>query len=136
MIDAICDRSLPIVPEETLRTTMKFIERVAGRTPVIIPHLGLLNGGYEALAANGVREEKNIFADTALAGRREITDYLRRCGADGLIFGSDWPFGDPGDQLRSLKSLGIPRKDLEKICSVNILGLLERGEKKVNCSDL
>ncbi len=128
MIDAICARGLPIVLEETLETTRTFIERVAGRTPVIIPHLGLLNGGYDALAAAGVWEKKNIFADTALAGPREITAYLRRRGANGLIFGSDWPFGDPGAQLRELKSLEIPRKDLENICSGNILRLLKESD--------
>ncbi|MCP4689929.1 MAG: amidohydrolase family protein [Desulfobacterales bacterium] len=128
MIDAICARGLPIVFEETLQTTLMFLERVAGRTPVIIPHLGLLNGGYDALAAAGVWEEKNIFADTALAGNREITDYLERRGAHRLIFGSDWPFGDPGAQLMGLKSLGAPRDDLEKICAGNILGLLGKSE--------
>jgi predicted TIM-barrel fold metal-dependent hydrolase len=124
MVDAICTRKLPIVLEETFEQTLKFIEQVAGRTAVIIPHLGLLNGGFDTLLDAGIWKDDNIFADTALAGRREISIFLETYGADRLIFGSDYPFGMPGPQLNRLTRMGIGKNDLEKICSGNILGLL------------
>lgn len=123
MIDAICVKKLPIVLEETFEQTLKFIEQVAGRTPVIIPHLGMLNGGFEALLNAGIWENTSIFADTALAGSVEISTFLDIYGADRLLFGSDYPFGMPGPQLAQLSRLGIKKSDREKICSENILRL-------------
>lgn len=125
MIDAICTRKMPIVLEETFEQTMSFIEQVAGRTPVIIPHLGLLNGGFDTLLDAGIWKNNNILADTALAGRREISIFLEKYGADRLIFGSDYPFGKPSLQLNQIASMGIGQDDLEKICSGNILRLLQ-----------
>jgi hypothetical protein len=124
MIGAICERKLPIVLEETFRQTMTFIERIAGRTPIIIPHLGLLNGGFKRLLAAGVWENANIYADTALAGKYEIETFLSTYGPDRLIFGSDYPFGMPVSQLRNVTRLGIDTNDLDKILSGNILTLL------------
>jgi hypothetical protein len=45
---------LPIVYEEELATTQKFLAQVDGRTSIIIPHLGILNGGYNKLKNLGV----------------------------------------------------------------------------------
>lgn len=124
MLDAICARNLPIVLEETYEQTLKFIDRVAGRTPVIIPHLGLLNGGFDRLLQAGIWQNENVYADTALAGTREIKIFLEKFGADKLVFGSDYPFGLPGPQLQRLKRMGIKRRDLEKIGAENILKLI------------
>ncbi|UCH19627.1 MAG: amidohydrolase family protein [Deltaproteobacteria bacterium] len=124
MIDAICARNLPIVLEETCDQTLKFIERVAGRTSVIIPHLGLLNGGFDRLLHAGIWQDANVYADTALAGTREITIFLEKFGADKLVFGSDYPFGLPEPQLQRLTRMGIKHRDLEKICAGNILKLI------------
>ena len=124
MIDAICDRNLPIVLEETFHQTLAFIERIAGRTAIIIPHLGLLNGGFDRLLAAGVWNDTNIFADTALAGQYEIETFLATYGPDRLIFGSDFPFGMPASQLRTVTRLGLSPEDLEKILSGNIMRLL------------
>jgi len=125
MIDAICDRRLPIVLEETFHQTLTFIERIAGRTPVIIPHLGLLNGGFDDLLAAGIWNAANIYADTALAGRYEIEAFLATYGPDRLIFGSDYPFGMPASQLGNLTRIGLDASDLNKILSGNILKLID-----------
>lgn len=124
MIDAICSKKLPIVLEETFDHTLKFVARVAGRTPVIVPHLGMLNGGFHRLLEAGVWDDTDVWADTALAGGEEIGIFLEKYGPDRLIFGSDYPFGMPGSQLQRLKNMGINRPDLEKICSANILGII------------
>lgn len=128
MIDAICSKNLPIVLEETFSQTLTFIERIAGRTSVIIPHLGLLNGGFDRLLNAGIFNDDNIYADTALAGRFEISNFLDRYGPERLVFGSDYPFGMPGSQLDQIKNMGIADKDLEKVCGKNIQKLL-----KINC---
>jgi hypothetical protein len=124
MIDALCVRKLPVVLEETFERTLFFIQEVAGRTAVIIPHLGMLNGGYDRLEAAGVFNDETVYADTALADRREILNFLGLHGSERLLFGSDFPFGHPGPQLDGLKRMGIDGKHLERICSKNILSLL------------
>ncbi len=123
MINAICRRRMPIVLEETFRQTLNFLERINGRTPVIIPHLGMLNGGFHLLMDAGIWEDETVYADTALASEEAIAGFVKRYGPDRLLFGSDYPFGEPGFELERLFSLGLPRRFLEKICAENILAL-------------
>ena len=127
MIEAICWEELPIVLEETFARTLWFIDQVAGRTPVIIPHLGLLNGGFHRLLHSGVWENDSVYADTALAGQEEIRIFLDRYGSSRLLFGSDYPFGMPGPQLQQLKKMGIAIDDLEMIFGKNIDRLVRKA---------
>ena len=127
MIDAICERGLPVVLEETFDRTIWFIQQAAGRTPVIIPHLGLLNGGFTRLLKSGVWKNETVYADTALAGSVEIQTFLDQYGAERLLFGSDYPFGYPDNQLQNLLRMGILQEDLKKICAENILRLVGKN---------
>jgi predicted TIM-barrel fold metal-dependent hydrolase len=77
---------------------------------VIIPHLGLLNGGFRAIAEAGLWECENVWADTALASRDEIRAYLDRYGHRRLLFGSDFPFGSPSAELQKIRSLALDRE--------------------------
>jgi hypothetical protein len=100
-------RNLPVVLEEEFGNTQRFVEELAEGITVIIPHLGGLNGGFEAIAAVGLWERETVWADTALASREEICEYLRRYGHQRLLFGSDFPFGSPAAELRKVRSLGL-----------------------------
>jgi predicted TIM-barrel fold metal-dependent hydrolase len=108
-LDEIRRRNLPIVLEEEFDNTLRFIRELAGGITVIIPHLGLLNGGFRAIAEAGLWERENIWADTALASGDEIRAYLRCYGHRRLLFGSDFPFGSPSAELRKVRSLGLDR---------------------------
>jgi predicted TIM-barrel fold metal-dependent hydrolase len=116
---------LPIVLEESYGNTLSLIQRIGGQTPVIIPHLGGLNGGFYALFHSGVWEKGNVYADTALATRREMTMFLDKYGFDKLIFGSDFPFGIPYSELRKVRDLNLPDEDFEKVVSGNIMKLIK-----------
>ncbi len=116
---------LPIVLEETFKNTMNFIARVDGRTPVIIPHMGGLNGGFPALFKSGIWDNETIYADTALATGQEIAMFLDRYGSDRLLFGSDFPFGVPGSELREIIELQLSKSDFENVVYNNILKLLK-----------
>jgi hypothetical protein len=124
MIEAICERGLPVVLEETFDHTLLFLKRIRSRTVVIIPHLGMLNGGFERLLAAGVWQDPEVYADTALAGRQQIAEFVTRFGPHQLLFGSDYPFGDPGDELDRIFSLGFSDEELAMICAGNIRRLL------------
>lgn len=126
IIEDICHRRLPIVLEEEFRNTLAFIRKIEGKTVVIIPHLGALNGGYYQLKHAGVFEAANIWADTALAGRAEIDDFARTYGTDRLLFGSDYPFGIPAHEKRKVVGL-FDGPELDAILGGNLVRLLRLG---------
>lgn len=117
---------LPVVLEESFQNTRYFIERVAGRTAIIIPHLGGLNGGFEALFEAGVWDGEMVYADTALASTREMEVFLKRYGSRKLLFGSDFPFGIPSSELSKVRHLGLKDGDFENVVNRNVLRLIHR----------
>ena len=123
-LQRIYERKLPIVLEEVFQNTLVLIKRINGRTPVIIPHLGMLNGGYTSLKASGLWENDFVFADSALADKRHITDFVRTFGAKRLIFGSDFPFGDLMEEKLKILSLQFTDEENNLILSGNIERLL------------
>ena len=123
-IEEIRKRKMPVVLEEELKFTIRFIEEWTAGVRIIIPHLGFLNGGYETLRSRGIWEQANVFADTALASPTEIMDYLNRYGYEKLMFGSDFPFGDPKSELRKIMRLPIPDEVKRAIASENLRNLL------------
>jgi len=106
-LNEIRRRNLPVVLEEEFENTLRFVRELAGAIKVIIPHLGMLNGGFRAIAEAGLWELENVWADTALASGDEIRTYLRRYGHQRLLFGSDFPFGSPSSELHKVRRLGL-----------------------------
>jgi len=123
-VDEIRSRNMPVVFEEEFDNTVRFIEQIAKDVRVIIPHMGMLNGGYGAIKRHGLWSLPNVYADTALASVYEITDYINEYGIDRIIFGSDFPFGDPKRELQKIMHLQIPQEQKEIICGLNIQQLL------------
>ncbi len=116
--------NLPILLEETFDNTVFFIRELAPAVTVIIPHLGFLNGGYSRLAAAGIWEMPQVWADTALAGTAAIISYFNAYGPAKLLFGSDYPFGDPEFEKDKILSLGLPAAAMEAIFAANWLRLM------------
>jgi len=126
-LEAVRDRRLPILLEESLANTLFFLEKLAPDLVVIIPHLGGLSGGYVALDRAGVWRRPQVYADTALAALPEIKDYLRRFGPDRLIFGSDYPFGSPAAELDKILRLNLPDTQTRAILGDNFRHLCRLG---------
>ncbi|HPC73062.1 MAG TPA: amidohydrolase family protein [Syntrophales bacterium] len=116
---------LPVVLEESFENTLYMLRRIDGRTPVIIPHMGGLNGGFTALFQAKIWDDETIFADTALATPYEMDIFLKRYGSGRLLFGSDFPFGYPGSELAKVQRLKLRDEDYEKVVSTNILKLVK-----------
>lgn len=70
----------------------------------------------------GFFDRPNVWADTALAQRWEITDFADRYGTDRILFGSDYPFGVPSQEKRKIVEL-FSGNDLEAVLSGNLLRL-------------
>ena len=123
-IETITEKNMPVVLEEELSNTIKFINEYAPGTRVIIPHLGGLNGGYEAIGRAGLWENPNVYADTALASVYEIEHYINTYGPERVMFGSDFPFGDPSTELKKILSLNLEKDTEKEILSGNVIRLL------------
>ncbi|SFM62346.1 amidohydrolase family protein [Thermodesulforhabdus norvegica] len=123
-------RRMPVVLEEEFHNTVRFVKDLAPGVTVIIPHCGMLNGGYERIKAEGLWELENVYADTALAPSWIIEDFISRYGPEKLLFGSDFPFGDPVGELRKVTGLKVDDGVKLMICRENILRILERVRKE------
>lgn len=124
-IEYACSRRLPVILEEEFENTLQLIERINGETPVIIPHLGMLNGGYHRLKTAGLFENPAVYVDTALAPLEQIADFAADYGVERILFGSDFPFGNPARERNKVDRL-FKGKALEKVLSLNLLSLLEK----------
>ncbi|HGY11173.1 MAG TPA: metal-dependent hydrolase [Desulfobacterales bacterium] len=117
-------RNMPVVYEEELENTIVFIKELASKIRVIIPHLGGLNGGYKAIAAHNLWERPYVYTDTSLASAFEISDYIERYGHERIMFGSDFPFGDPESELIKIQKMNLKQHIKEAITGKNIMRLL------------
>ncbi|MFW5637604.1 MAG: amidohydrolase family protein [Thermodesulfobacteriota bacterium] len=117
-------RNLPVVLEEEYENTVRFIEEIAEGVRVIIPHLGLLNGGFHRIRQQGLWELPNVYGDTALASLQDIQTYIDAFGPDRLLFGSDFPFGDPRRELEKIYNLDISEEARAKIMGGNFLRMM------------
>ncbi|MEJ2170700.1 MAG: amidohydrolase family protein [Desulfobacterales bacterium] len=122
-LNEIRRRKLPVVLEEEFDNTLRFVRDLAEGITVIIPHLGLLNGGFRAIAEAGLWEREKVWADTALAAGDEIREYLRRYGHRRLLFGSDFPFGSPSAELKKVRSLALDREVEAAVLGGNFIQL-------------
>ena len=106
------------------KNTIVFIRERAPEIRVIIPHLGGPNGGYKAIADYGLWERTHVYTDTSLASTFEISDYINRYGDERIMFGSDFPFGDPESELIKIQRMKLKPYIKEKITGKNIKCLL------------
>ena len=128
-LEVVRQRRLPILLEESLANTLYFLnELVTPQVPVIIPHLGALSGGYQAITRAGLWERPQVWADMAVADVAEIRDYLDRCGPGRLMFGSDYPFSRPQHELNKILALNLPADATQAILANNFLRLIGREE--------
>ena len=54
----------------------------------------------------------------------QLVRILRKHGAERVLFGSDSPWGDPGEELGVLRGLGLEETELEAVCGGNAARLL------------
>jgi hypothetical protein len=123
-IEEIRRRNMPVTLEEEFHFTMRFIHELAPGIRVIIPHCGLLNGGYEEFVRHKVWELPNIHTDTSLVPSSIVEDYIRRYGSERIMFGSDFPFGNPRSEARKIQALRQSEKEKEALLSGNVVRLL------------
>jgi len=121
-------RNLPVVLEEELENTLRFLDELAPGVRVIIPHLGNFAGAYEELCRLKVWERPNVYSDTSCSPTPEqIADYIGRWGHQRILFGSDFPFADPVQNLAKVMSLKVSDEARRAILAGNLRRLLAAG---------
>ena len=128
-VDEIQKRNLPVILEEEFEKTLLFTNYLAPKAKVIIPHCGLLNGGYKRLCKFRIWEKERIYTDTSLVDPKVVEDYIKRYGYDRIMFGSDFPFGLPKTQLRNILELKITAEAKEAVSGLNIIKLLGQSHQ-------
>ncbi|MFP4532034.1 MAG: amidohydrolase family protein [Desulfobacterales bacterium] len=128
-IDEIRRRNMPVVLEEELRNTIRFINELAAGVRVIIPHLGFLNGGYRAIEKAGLWENPWVYTDTSLAAPETILAYVNTYGHERIMFGSDFPFGHPPAELEKIRRLGFSEEVEQAINGGNLKKLLKDSNR-------
>lgn len=124
ILEHICTEHLPVIIEEEFHHTLRLAKIINKRTVVIIPHFGGLNGGYLQLKDADLFENNGIYVDTALASRREIEDFAADYGVNRILFGSDFPFGEPAEERYKIEQI-FYGKDRKKILGQNLDELLK-----------
>ena len=123
-LELIRRRNLPICLEEEWSHTLHFINDLAPDLRIIIPHCGLLNGGFERFCRAGIWERPNIFTDTSLVSPGIVMEYVKRYGATRIMFGSDFPFGDPVQECQKIIKMELCEADKEALLMGNLQSLL------------
>ena len=119
LMDKSLEMGIPVNFEEHFKVTVRFVELYPA-VPVIIPHLGGLNGGTQRIL-EAVGDRPNVRFDTSLAGINE--ELVARYGSKKFISGSDHPYGSPSRGIERIRNLGISEEEKEDILSRNILTL-------------
>ena len=130
-IRAAADLRMPVTLEEEFHHTAAFIERASGSgLSVIIPHLGLLNGGHAAMSEFFDNEE--VYFDTSCAPAEVLAWFLHEIAPERIIFGSDVSgtaepfFNFPKVERQKIEALGLSAPDHRLVFGDNILGLIAR----------
>jgi predicted TIM-barrel fold metal-dependent hydrolase len=128
---AMAELRMPVTLEEEFDHTAALVERVADTgITVIIPHMGLLNGGHRRMAA--FFDCEHVCFDTSCAEARAIEWVLARVGPERVIFGSDVSgtsepfFNFPRVERAKLAELGLTPESQPAIFGGNILRLIGR----------
>ena len=132
MIATIRDLGFVVLLEEEYDNMIRFVDGIGKGLPIIIPHLGNLNGGIEKLFEEDFWKRENTYTDIsggADVSEENIRKFLDRYGPHRLLFGSDYPFETPLVSKRKILNQVLPDADQKLIFSENIMRLLRNVEK-------
>jgi hypothetical protein len=121
LIDSLTVKGKPILFEEDLQFTKRFVEMADG-LPLIIPHLGM-TGGNPVDFLETFKDRPKVSFSSALAGKETIMRFIETIGPERVLFGSDVPFGSMTAEVSKILSLPISETDKALILGRNIVRL-------------
>ncbi len=94
---------------------------------LVLAHLGGLKM-YDDVRRYLLTTSKKVYFDTAYVSfylnEYEMASLIKDIGSDRVIFGSDYPWEEPGRAMKIIKGLDLSDKELEAILSKTAVGLL------------
>jgi len=122
-----------------LKSILPVIEKYA-EIPLILTHMADGNVGDVLFMA---KNYKNVFFDTSIvitgyqpiARHNEpswlddymVADVINTIGAKRVVFGSDYPWGSPGHDIRRILALNLDREQKKLILGENSAGIFKIG---------
>ncbi len=108
----------------------KFFEEGLKRFPNLVVNCVHLGHGFEDEVADLCLRFPNVYTDvssrlhtvedpTSGITREWIAEFIRRCGAEHVMFGTNYPGGDPVEYARLLRELPLTDVELELVASGN-----------------
>ena len=114
---------------------------VVGSTPALmhtlakaVPHLNVVAchfGGYhqfdealEMICGSDVLVDTSWPPSLAALDPQRVRDFIRRHGADKVVFASDWPTADPGHEIQAIRDLGLASDETDHVLGINMAGIL------------
>lgn len=121
------DRARCAMPLEV--RALRDLARARPDGALVVGHAGLWQGD-DVLEA--VRDLEGVFLETSFQGPAFIARAVRRIGDARLLFGSDFPIGDPRMARGCVERAAIPPRSRERILRGNALALLriDRARKR------
>jgi hypothetical protein len=105
-----------------LKTVSNLAKKV--KVPVIAVHSGSVTKTFFKLDSYDFPE--NVYFETAGIQYAVILKKIyERFGADRIILGSDYPFGDPRVSLAMIETLGLSNEEFGKVTNENISKILK-----------
>jgi uncharacterized protein len=121
----------PLDRKEVFGTPKRFSEMIQSypELNVVLAHLGGLrmwDDVYKYLLPAG----KNVFFDTSYVsfymGNADLQKLIRDTGVERVLFGSDYPWEDPGRAVEIINCLDLSEKEKEAVLWMNATRLLNR----------
>lgn len=119
-LEVIRDLNLPVIIDDLPDRIIRFIREFAIGINVVIPHLTM----YPTIKKSKVLTLSNVYVDTSVTWVSYMMDYIKSFGAERIIFGTDWPYGNVNDQVRRIQILPISDRKKQKILNENALKLV------------
>ena len=94
--------------------------------PIILAHMGSSRGFLWEKSKMVTLKNDNIILETSWAPKEVIKDALDEFGADRIIFGSDYPFRNPIEELRKVLEIIEGKKDRRLILWKNAHYIMEK----------
>jgi len=116
----------------------KFFEQALKQYPDLVVNCVHLGHGFEDEVAELCQRYPNAYTDVSSRlhtvddpnsgiTREWIVDFIRRCGPEHVMFGTNYPGGDPVEYARLLRELPLTDTERELVASGNAKRFLKLG---------
>ncbi len=119
----------PLDRKEIFGTPERFARTIESYSDLklVLAHLGGLKM-YDDVRRYLLTASRNVYFDTAYVSfylnEDEMASLIKDIGSDRVLFGSDYPWEEPGRAMEIIKGLDLSDKELELILSKTAVGLL------------